>query len=660
MSAQELELIEEDTSYHFAIAPGEAGGKLLTIQSQTLEAFDKTTTWRAALHPWMGGLAPNRINPAVTFGGDLRNRPSMSYAKANGDASNPNYFTAPPKITSAGTNVTVLFYNTAAQLRYGGSAYGTFTYTGAAPSSSDITKIVRNFNGKAYMGAGQYLLSLDADYTLSTVKDFGAGKIVYDIEPFNNELIIAMGESEKIWKMSTAEVFAQASDDVYAIALGRVDDKLWRAHDTNELDNCLDTPLTLASYVPTDPYTCGDTTYSITDLVEYGGIIACVKPDGVYFPDGDGVFHNQTPQLRDYPHTDNGRGTFTSGGYLYVPSVTGFLQVSLGESIPIGPELSGRPDFRFWVRAGVEWGGDIYLVCTDEAGVEPTFICKMMVDKNGLASTPYIYHEWLRFENADPSYIITVFTTPTNPTMIAGQGAGIHYWKMGRGAGVYVDDSNYEFGEDYELDTGDFVPVDDRGLKVSLNQVKIIGKQPEGSSLEVLFDMDREGTFRNLLTSQEGGGTEQITESGFFNRTLYAPPNTTGNIPRIKLVGTLPAGIKGDDRPEIYEVWASGNVITETTDILTIGVYSDINAKVRGIRQGRKTNNLNLFSEWHRKQTVLQLRIPGYAPGEIVRGVIIDISDSNIFALKSGNTQVLAPITKIVFRRVDFEGVLLG
>lgn len=659
---QELTVIDEDDEYGFAIAPGEDGGKLFTVQNQLIESFDKTKQWRTAIHPWQAGLSANRISPAVTFSGDLRNRPAMVYAKANGDASNPNYFTAPPKYNVLGSNITTLFYNTAAQLAYGGFAYGTFTYIGAASSSSDITKVIRNFNGKAYFGGGQYLYSLDASYTLSTVKDFGAGKIVHDIERFGNELIIAMGESDKIWTMTTGEIFTQASDNVYAIALGTVDDQLWRAASINQVSNCISSPRTLSSWVPADDeeYRVGDSTYPITDLLEYGGVIVAIKPDGVYFPDAESAFHNQTPQLADYPHTDNGRGAFRGWGYLWIPSVSGLLRVTVGESISVGPELSGRPDFRFAVRAGIEWNGDIYLVCTDEADIEPTFICKMMKDHEGIAQGPYIYHEWLRFDNADPSYMITVFTTPTNPTMIAGHGSGIHYWLMGRGSGISVDDANYEFGTEYELDSGDFIATEDRGMKVSLTSVKIIGRQPENATLRVQYAMDGEPTFHDFLDSYEGGGTNLITESGFFNRTLYAPTDVYGNVLRIKITGTLPPGTLSPNRPEIYEIWAFGNVLTEETDIVTVGIYADQNYRIRGLRQRIENTVYDLFRLWSSQQKMLTLRIPGYDPLHTARFVVIDVNESSVNMLKSGNQQIPSNVVKVVLRRVYFEDTLHG
>ena len=654
----ELEVHDPETNrtYYIPIVPGENGGKLYTLQTVTWEPIDGSVPWRVPIHPWDAGLGPNRISPAVTMSGNLANRPSMVYAKANIDASNANYITAPPKKQELGSAVIINFYNSYKQLYYGGSAYGTTTYMGAVgSSSSDFYTAVRNFNGKAYFGGGQYLVSVDASYNYTVVKDFGAGKIIYDIEPFNNELIIAMGPSEFQWKMTAAEVFAQ-SGDVYSLALAAVDDLLWRAHTINLVSSCETLPNSAASYAA--DYSVGNTSYSITNLGEYGGVLVVFRPDGVFFPDGATVFHNQTPQLRDYPHTDNGRGWWVGWGNLYVPSIAGLLEVTTGSSFVKGPELAQRPDFRMRVRAGVEWNGAQYLICTDEAELTDAFVCKMVKDTRGISSTPYIYHEWNRLNSSDKSYIILVFTVPVNPTMFAGRGSqGLYYWLMGRGSGPDVDDANYILNTSYELESGDFIPTSDRSIENTITGVKITGKQPSGSTIEVAYSYDSSTTYLPMLDTQSGGGTTLINTPGFFNETRYAPANTKGHVPRIKISGTLPAGTSGPNRPEIYECWVFGESHPETTEIITLGIYNSIMGRVNGIAQG-STNALELFKNWGERGTQLLIKIPGYAEKEEVIVTVNKLEDQNLEVLKSGQGQLLSSVTKLALRRIDFQGVL--
>lgn len=667
MNRTELQLHDptSDTDYFFTIVPNQDGrGKAIQITSKDWEPADGTLPWRVALHPWAAGIGPDRIEPHITFTGDLKNRPAMVYAKSNADASNPHYLTFPPATNALGSLVTTNYYNTATQLRYDGSYYGGTTYMGAGSNTSGLFRAVRNFNGKAYFAGGQYLYSLDASYNYVVVKDFGAGKTIADIEPFNNELIIAMGETEKIWKMTTGEAFTQATDATYAIALGTTDNKLWRAASVNLISNCITAPLTLTSWVPSagNEYTAGDTTYSVTDLIEYGGVIAAVKPEGVFFPDSTTVFRNQTPQLATYPDSQNGLGAFVAWGYLWVPSIVGLLRVTVGESLPVGPELSNRPDFRFHVRAGVEWNSHIYLLCTDEASTAQTFVCKMMRNVAGLdITTPYIYHEWCRLGGVLKGYILIVYTTPTNPTMVAGYGTGAQYMLLGRGSGLDVDDTNYVFGTSMELESGELIATTDLGIEIDLVGIKLVGQQIAGATLTASFDMDNTGSYTSMENRQDEDGHVPVTESGMFSVNRYAPPNTVGNIVKVKLTGTLPTGTTGASKTKLREAWLYGGAHPDTTDVITLTVYADRGARVSGLRQGRSSGDVaEFFLHWAQTGKVLVATIPEYALGDKAYVVIIDAKYANTEVMQDGRQQVQSGTLQVTMRRVDFAGLLNG
>lgn len=651
---KELTLTLDNVTYAFPVVPGESG-KLCSIKTRDWEPSDGQIYWRVALHPWGAGLSRNRISPTIGLDGRLRSGQGLTYAKANADASHPEFLTAPPKYRDLGTDISVTYFNTAAQLAFGGNYFGGNVFMGAAASASNITKAFRNFNGKAYFAGGQYLYSVDASLNFNTVNDFGAGKTIYDIEVFNNELVIAMGESEKLWTMSTSETFTQASDNTFAIGLGRVGDKLWRAHDVNQVSNCITAPRTLSSWVPADPneYTVGDTTWSITDILDVGGAPAVIKPDGVYFPDDQSEFHNQTPQLADYPHPDNGKGAFMAWGVLLVPSASGLLQVTYGNSTPVGPELSGRPDFRFWVRAGVEWNGAVYLVCEDAATSSPTFICKMLPYPG--VRGPYTYHEWLRFSEVEENHVILVYTTPENPVMLTANGNGLHYWKMGRGSGPDIDDSNYEFSTVYELETGEFVASEDRAVVANLVGVKIVAKQPAQGTIQISFDLDRSNQWTPMYTGQHNSGVAAIADSGVFSKTVYAPPNTKGHLPNIKINGTLPNSTFGTNRAEIYEVWAFGSAHPESIELIELGILNDRGARVSGSRQPRNTNTLDLL--YQLKDYTFEAKVPGYSERTPVYLRIVGIEDTNLEMLREGDNDIPVSVTKVTFARVIFEDI---
>ena len=664
----EVEFIDKtNKNYLFEVAPNQSGGKLIHVDSKDWEPGDVTTQWRTALHPWKAGLGPDRISSVVTFGGDLANRPSMVYAKSSGDASNENYFTAPPKVNQLrGNDILRTFFNSSVESRYAEPRYAYGTYAGGSLLNAPLNFFVavQNFNGNAYFGGGQYLYKIGSGLTFTLVKDFGSGKQIYAITPFNNELVIAMGETVKIWTMDTTETFTQATDAVYAIALTVVESRLWRACETNKLSNCITAPRTLTSWVPSagSEYTAGNSTYSVTALYEYRGECVAVKPDGVLFPDSTTKFRNQAPQLETYPHLENGRGTFKAYGYLFVPSVAGVLQISLGQSIVVGPELSLRPDYRFWVRAGVEWGGNLYLLCTDESGQSETAIFKVMRDFAGDTKNPYIYHEWCRLGDTESGHLIIVYTQSTNPVLVMGHDTGLDYIIMGRGSGPDVEDPNYILAEEYELETGLLIPQSDLGVEFDLVGVKIVGKQPSGASITAYHDINDEGTYRKFLSTQDGGGIGAINDTGFFSTKRYAEPNNaTGNILQLKLVGTLPANTTGPNGPRLREFWAYGNAHPSTTDIITMNIYSSRGSRVRGLFQGRSSGEiLRQLSRWRNTSEILQVKLPEYSPSEKVRVQIIEVTEDSIESLDEGGKQVNTDLVKVVMRRVNYTGDLDG
>lgn len=659
-NSQELEILDGEDLYAFPIVPTEAGGKLLTTQVKPWEPHDGVLPWRVALHPWSGGLGPNRIRPVVTFAGNLANRPSMVYAKANADATNESYLAPPPAVTEFDTPEppTFSFYNEAAELYYGGSAYGTATYMGPLPSPINFFKALRNFAGKAYFAGGQYLYSVNQNKVFTQVKDFGTGKTVYDIEVFNNELVIAMGPAEKLWTMTQAEVFTQASDATYATALGREGDKLWRSNG-NLLSNCITAPRTLTSWTPTsgNEYVAGDTSYDITDIIQALGTIAVLRPDGVYVPDHETVFHNQAPQLGTYPDIDNGKGSFVAWGYLFVPSIVGLLRLDIGESISVGPELSQRPDYRFRVRAGVEWNQDVYLLCTDEAEESLTFICKMMKGSSEVNRAVYIYHEWLRLDTVEKGYVLIVYTQPTNPIMIVGHGSHLHSITMGRGGGLDIDDPNYEFNTTWEVEPGKIIAVSDLSLEIDIEGMKIVGKQIEGATVTLAYDIDESGVYTDMLSNQDGSGKIAIADSGRFVATRYAAPNSKGHVVQTKIYGTLPAGTKSANRTEINEAWLFGSAHPEVTDIITIGLLTDRGTRVRGLTQGRSSGEtVDLLKSWQASKKAVKVKLPDYSPDGYFHARIVDLEESNVQIQQQGMSEVQSSVAKIVLRRVYFGG----
>ena len=392
---QGIEITDSDTSvYNYEIyKSGDNRARGVNIVPKEWEIGDPQIYWREPLYPFDGGLKQDRL-PRVARLSNEHTR-SRTYAKANIDASNDGLLIPPPLTT---------------------------TKSLTAVATASVT-----FDSLQFFLCGRYMYTVDRSETVSVDKDFGSGKAGVSMAVFNNELIVAMGESEKIWKRDTSATWTQASDNTFAIALGVVGNKLWRAESTNKMSNCITTPLTLANWTPASPnqYAVGDTTYNVHTIIDYGGVPWAIKDDGAYAPDTNSQFFNQAPQMASWPHTENGKGAFVAQGYLWVPTVIGLLRISPGEALIRGPEKSNRPDFRFWVRGGVEWGDSIYLLVTDETQVSESFICKVDKDRYGLTEgQEYIYHEWCRLGSTDKGYTIGINAWPSGSRNTVTHDAG--------------------------------------------------------------------------------------------------------------------------------------------------------------------------------------------------------------------------------------------
>lgn len=385
---QGIEITDTDsTVYNFEIFKrGDNQQRGVSTSTKEWEIGDPISYWKEPLFPFDGGLRQDRLPRVASISTDHTR--SRTYAKANVDASNEGVLVPPPATSSLN-----------------------FPNNAVAIGPPVI------FDSLEFFLCGRYIITVDRTGAIATDKDFGSGKAGVSMAVFNNELIVGMGESVKIWKRDTSATWTQATDSTFAIALGVVGNKLWRAESINKMSNCITAPNTLASWTPASPnqYAAGDTTYSVNTIIDYGGVPVALKDDGAYFPDPKSDFYNQAPQMAKWPHVDNGKGAFVAQGYLWVPTIIGLLRISPGESVIRGPEKSNRPDFRFWVRGGVEWGESIYLLVTDETALSETFICKMSKDKYGLTQgQEYIYHEWCRLGSVDKGYSIGINSWPSS------------------------------------------------------------------------------------------------------------------------------------------------------------------------------------------------------------------------------------------------------
>lgn len=595
----------------------------------------------------------------VSFGGKIAagvgSASGFTTRGASNNASGTVYSFDKLQTTAAAVTASIVFTGSDAAGATGIVALNKASFTfvsGIAPAV--------NFNSKSWTYSGTLLLSINSSYTLTIEAVLGT---ITDLVVFNNELIIGQGASTKIYKATAAtpEVITQATDNTYAIKLVVVGKNLWRSTSNVAVSSCLTTPLTLANW-GTD-YTVGDTSWAINILIAYNGTLWVGKQNGFYAPDVNTNFWNQTPQLLQWPDTDNCKGSFVAKGYLWCPSLSGLLRITTGESLIRGPELSNRPAFRFHIHSGVEWSGAIYLLCHDHAAVEQTVIIKM-VENTFDNSGEYVYHEWARLGSTTEAGAIGVSIYPTNPSLILGHGTAVKYIKLGRGGGREIDDALYGYGLSWEIETGFISPSKDMSLANGLIGIQIVTDQDSTETIDTIQYKIENGSYVNMLDNQEsGGGAMPITDtSGYASVTRYADKTTNqGQFFSFKLAGSMSDAALGTDRPEIREAYAFGYSHLYYIDHIKIPIYAEANAITGlGMRSGDSAGyTAAQFKRWLRDQTTLTFELPDYEESRTTRGRVIAIEDEEVFIEKgTDGIDLEVKVIIVTLARDDFAGTL--
>lgn len=614
--------------YQFPLVKTETGFGF-TLETVPWEPSDPMVRWRIPLHPWIGGMHVDRLHGTP-----------KSYMRGPADGRFPGTLLFPPLVTSL-TNANI----------------------------STPVKMI-SWNSRIYIIGGRYIFYYDpSNNTITQEEDLGSGVSAVDAAVFNNELVIACGASTKIFTLTTGSTLTQATDNTFAIALGVVGSQLWRAHDTNQMSSCTTAPRTLSSWTPADPneYTVGDTTWPITTITDYGGIPWIGKGDGLYAPDPQARFKNQIPALAKTPHADNTKGAWTAQGSLFVPSSSGLFRVRLGKAKKVGPEVTNRPSYRWWVRGGVEYGDWMYLLCTDEASAGKTCIVAMSPsDLNTDHGMEYVYHHWADLDSTDKGYAIAVSTAGTNPQLLCGYGTtGVRWIKLGRGGGRDPDDSDYAFGATMTLETGPMMPANDITMLSTLVGVDVacdFSRSSENESLTISYRYDSltdGGAYTNLLSTAEGGGTAAITTTGFTKATRYAAANVQGRYLEIKFTGASDSTL-GNARPVIREAWAFGYSHPETTDVINVAIDASRGAMVNGKKTGNgHAKTVQLFRDWMHDGTELTVVLPDYEIGRTTRFLVRKVEEHNASATPgnaSGYSQ--GARINIALARVDRAGTI--
>ncbi|MEX0781259.1 MAG: hypothetical protein WD557_01320 [Dehalococcoidia bacterium] len=631
-------------TYQFALAPTGQGGRGYTLETRAWQPGDPSTPWRIPLHDCSQGLARNKMEKP---GGYALVRHVATVDAATRMDCSWGTMVPPPQ-----ENIVTL-------------------------DADDSTKIIHiQSEGKLFLIGGRFCFTIDLDggaHADATDKDFGVGKSAVDAALFNDEIIVAMGASEKIWKRSAAGVWSQAADDTFAIALGVVGDRLYRAHDTNQVSGCTAAPLTLASWSPADPneYVVSDQSFAIEQLIDYGGTLWPIRKDGAFQADPSVKFHNQTPQSAQFPNPKSARWAFTAGGYLYVPGFPHSLRVGRGRSRPLHPESLPEKG-AFIIHHGVEAYGSLFLIVTlggngFASGQDVWLVRAIPVGTDGFVFHPLAPFTFVNIatvhggflvaaQGSSPGYLEIGAVFPTH----ADATGRYHFFALGRSTVPYFDESDYDYPSASEWNSGDFVPAEgDATVESVLMGCEIAYRASSGDSFQLRVSADRSTTYQDLLSTQEGSGSIVISGAAGYpalRATRYAPANTNGQMFNIRLIGEVDSPSRGPDRPEVYGLWAFGFSRPKQLDAISLAIVADENAMIGGRRLGMgRAEIVRVFRAWKNSLTVLTLRIPDYETGRTTRFLVTNVQETETNATVGASTNASASsIVMVELTRCDF------
>ncbi len=195
------------------------------------------------------------------------------------------------------------------------------------------------FDNAYYLLAGKQCLVFNSSGAATL--DEAITTAAKDAIEFNNEMIVAFGSGQLIYKRPTgAGATWDTSGTAYADYLARVEDHLWRALNTNEVSNIGPTDDPQDATLWSAGLTVGDDDVPITDLNALGERVVISKEDGLYLGDASAILPNVLEGLHIPRHVDNGKNTLVVGDSILYPYLGGLILYQDGTANQVGLEGS--------------------------------------------------------------------------------------------------------------------------------------------------------------------------------------------------------------------------------------------------------------------------------------------------------------------------------
>jgi len=575
--------------------------------------------WSMELFPFDSGLARSK----------MANRRSYAFAPANAaDSTNPDVVVPSPN------DVSLTLTSAAAQ----GIRAVQYTDSGGASA--------------IYCIAGTSVYKITSGYSVSNERALGATGTWLTI--IAGELFACIGGSGYIRKRTASGTWS-TSADVRAYCMEVVKDKVCRVGGStaaidNQYSECsalgasaATTAFTVANYNTAAGYYVGDLSWQTHSIWDFAGTVACGRGDGLYMPNPETKFLNQTPQIKAVATPANCKGSFAALGYFWVPYARGLLRLAPGFSEGKGPETLELPNVGFLVRGGFEWDRAIWMLATDEQTGTSEYLIKMVPDRLGISDADYIFHVVAQktVNSSNPGQFIVPFVGsggPTQPSILFGGGTAATaagYVMLGRGSGRGIEDTGYRFKSSSTFVPGTFSPDPYGAFNVRLVGFKGYMTTSSSKALTVTYGISSAAVpsassvpVTATLTTQEGGGSSSVTATGQF--TLYAATDAITQSGFFRAGVTLAGdGTSSTAHASLHRLSAFGYMHPQTTDEITCQLLVGVEAnRAWGMVRSGWSDDTGVA--WLRRQVysgrVFSVEIPGYEESRTTRCFVKNVS----------------------------------
>ena len=603
--------IEKDTDENTSLA--------LRFDTIPWDSSQPGQPWSMELFPFDAGLARSK----------MANRRSYGLVAGNAaDASNPDVVVPSPN------DVSLTLTSAAAQ----GIRAVQYTDSGGASA--------------IYCIAGTSVYKISSSYSVSNERALGATGTWLTI--IAGELFACIGGSGFIQKRTASGTWS-TSADVRAYCMEVVKDKVCRVGGStaaidNQYSECsalgssaATNAFALTNYNTSANYYVGDLSWQTHSIWDFAGTVACGRGDGLYMPNPETKFLNQTPQIKAVATPANCKGSFSALGYFWVPYARGLLRLAPGFSEGKGPETLELPNVGFLVRGGFEWDRAVWLLATDEQSGTSEYLIKMVPDRLGISDADYIFHviATKTVNTSHPGQFIVPFVGsggPTQPSIVFGGGTAATaagYVMLGRGSGRGIEDSGYRFKSSSVFGTGSFSPDPYGAFNVRLVGFKGYMTTSGSKTLGITYDISDAAVPNSTSTvgtatldTQEGGGGGSVSTTGQF--TLYAATTAITQSGFFRAYVTLGGnGTTNANHANLHRLSAFGYMHPQTTDEITCQiVVGQESARLWGMARSGWSDDTGVA--WLRRQAysgrVMAVELPGYEEARTTRCFVKNVS----------------------------------